>query len=257
MWPIETAYRFSRTHALFFSPRCESPPLGTDPTPPEGKKKKGVRHLSSACVCFHKSLFFSEKALKYSLATVRVQYSPFQSHALHGSVGTERFSARWLFQKLGEFWCNCHLTHSVHMTSEGRRKLWHKRGSGRWFSQGGWNETQRSSWKLRLLWAGWLAHTHSTVGSSWLTCEILPVRGREQIMRTFSHPAVLWEAERAASYLHFLHSNSWTWRVQFRGEPDLVWKRCNFPSPSQDYSLPVFQALYLGSFWRVLPLPLR
>lgn len=206
MWPIETAYRFSRTHAFFFPPHCESPPLGTDPTAPEGKKRSEALEL---CMClFSQKSLLQWKVLKHSLATVLVQYSPFQSHALHYSVGTESFSARLLFQKLGEFWCNCHLTHSVHMTSEGRRKLWHKRGSGRWFSQGRWNETEWSSWKIRLFWAGWLAHSHSTVGSSWLTCEILLVRGREQIMRTFSHTAVLWKAECVVSYLHFLHSSS-------------------------------------------------
>lgn len=56
MWPIETAYRFSRTHALFFSPRCESPPLGTDPTPPEGKKKRSK--ALELCMCL-----FSQKSL--------------------------------------------------------------------------------------------------------------------------------------------------------------------------------------------------
>lgn len=211
MWPIETAYRFSRTHALFFPPLLWVTSLRHWSNTTRGEKK-GVKALELRMCLFSQKSLLQWKALKYSLAIVLVPYSPLQTHAfLHDSVGTERFSAHLLFQKLGEFWCHCHLTHPVHMTSEGRRKLWHRRGSGRWFSrfsQGGWNETQWSSWKVWLFWAGWLALSHSTVGSFWLTCEIPFVRGRERIMRTFSHPAVLWEAERVASYLHFLHSNS-------------------------------------------------
>lgn len=97
-------------------------------------------------------------------------------------------------QEAGEILVQYH-SRPVHVTVRGRGKLRQKRGSGRWFSWGGWNERQSSTWKMWFCWEGWLAHGHSTVGSSWLTYEIPCARGREEITRgVFSRTAVLRKA---------------------------------------------------------------
>lgn len=156
MWSAGAACHFSRTQAPPPSPWVTSLRHCFN-TIHKRKRKKALEFC--VCLLLQKSLLQC-KVAKYSLAAVLVEYSPFWNHALHFSVGLETFFCPFVLTKKKKrkevrgILVQHHLSHPAHVTLRRERKAVAKRGSGRWFSGGGWNERQSSTWKNVILLGG-------------------------------------------------------------------------------------------------------
>lgn len=96
-----------------------------------------------------------------------------------------------------------HLSHPVHVMVRGEESCGRRGGvEGDFHREGEMKDSQvleKYDFVERTEW-----HSYSTVRSSWLSCEIPWVKGREEIPRgDFSRTAVLRKAWCVASYLHF------------------------------------------------------